>query len=57
MKRLVTLTLVLALMLMASVNVLAQGLLEDTVAEKPYRIAVLLKTLANPFWVDMQEGV
>jgi D-allose transport system substrate-binding protein len=57
MKRLVTLTLVLALMLMASVNVFAQGLLEDTVAEKPYRIAVLLKTLANPFWVDMQEGV
>ena len=57
MKRLLTLTLVFSLLLMASFNVFAQDLLENTVAEKPYRIAVLLKTLANPFWVDMQEGV
>jgi D-allose transport system substrate-binding protein len=57
MKRLLTLTLVFSLLLMASFNVFAQDLLENTVAEKPYRIAVLLKTLANPFWVDMQEGI
>ncbi|MBI3962745.1 MAG: D-allose transporter substrate-binding protein [Deinococcus sp.] len=26
-------------------------------ANRPYRIGVLLKTLANPFWVTMQEGI
>lgn len=57
MKRVLTLTLVFSLLLMASFNVFAQSLLEDTVAEGEYRVAVLLKTLANPFWVDMEQGI
>ncbi len=57
MKKLITITLVLSLLLMASFSVFAQDLLEDAVPKGNYRVAVLLKTLANPFWVDMQEGI
>ncbi|HCZ07257.1 MAG TPA: allose ABC transporter [Thermotogae bacterium] len=55
MKRVVS----VVVLLLVSLGLMA-GILEMTenlVAAKPYKIAVLLKTLANPFWVSMQQGI
>jgi len=55
MKKVITVVLIV----LVSLGLMA-GVLETTenlVAEKPYKIAVLLKTLANPFWISMKQGV
>lgn len=47
-------------LLTISFSLFAWNALEETetvVAEKPYKIAALLKTLQNPFWVDMRDGL
>ncbi len=48
MKKLFTILLVISLLLILTTSVLAGT---------TYKIAVILKTLANPFWVSMKEGI
>jgi len=59
MKKLFILVLVSMLVFAVSGTILAQetDILSDVEAKDNYKIGVLLKTLANPFWVSMKEGI
>jgi D-allose transport system substrate-binding protein len=53
-------SILILLAVLISFNLFAWNALEGTknvLPEKPYKVAALLKTLQNPFWVAMRDGL
>lgn len=57
MRKIIILMLVLFMVGTTVGMAMAESSLQDVKANGDYKIGVILKTLANPFWVSMEQGI
>ena len=57
MKKIIVTMLTVIMLMAVARTVSAHSPLQDVQAKDAYRIGVILKTLANPFWVSMKQGI